>query len=520
MEMIGDINSSVITTTPRLEMHGVSKRFGATIALQQVDFSLLPGEVHALVGENGAGKSTLMKILSAVHKADQGFMLLDGKPFQPSDPLQARHQGIGMIYQELSLVPHLTVEENIMLGIEPTTLGFIQWKEVRERTLEAIKNFNHPEISPKLRVANLSQSAQQLVEIGRSLALGSRVLVFDEPTSSLSRQDTTRLFDLIRSFKQQGISIVYISHFIEEVEHVADRITVLRDGVVVGTKAVMEITEKEVVQMMVGREVKELYPRSIRKQGEVLLEVHNLQGVSQPQSASVKLYRGEVLGIFGLVGAGRTQFIRAIFGLDPIRKGKIRIGKYSGFKSPVERWKQGVGLLSENRKDEGLAVTMSISDNVTLSKLNDLGPLGLIFYRRQNEVTQKWIELLGIKCREPGQMVKDLSGGNQQKIALARLLYHDVDIALLDEPTKGIDVAAKAKMYKVINDLASPTGENAKQSKAILMISSYLPELLGICDRIAVMYRGVLGPARPVEEIDENTVMLAATGKEEKIIDR
>lgn len=497
-------------TYPRLEMRGIHKSFGATIALDKVDFSVLPGEVHALVGENGAGKSTLMKILSGVYRPDQGEMLLDGKPFQPQNPLQARHQSIGMIYQELSLVPHLTVEENILLGIEPSTMGLIHWKEVRERAQEAIQNFEHPEIKPDVLVSRLSLSAQQLVEIGRSLALGSQILVFDEPTSSLSQSDTERLFDLIKRLRNKGISIIYISHFLEEVDHIADRITVLRDGAVVGTNNAGEISEKDIIHMMVGREVHELYPRSDRHQGKVVLEIKDLVGVKQPQNASISLYEGEILGIFGLVGAGRTEFLRAVFGLSPVRNGSIKIGMYSGFSTPEKRWKQGIGLLSENRKDEGLAVGMSIADNMTLSKLKNLGPLGLILQKRQSRATQQWIDALDIRCRIPQQAVKDLSGGNQQKTALARLLYHDVDVLLLDEPTRGIDVAAKAKIYKVIDELAS---EHNK--KAILMISSYLPELLGVCDRVAVMCRGKLGSARLVSEVDENQLMLAATGQEE-----
>jgi ribose transport system ATP-binding protein len=496
------------TQAPRLEMREIHKRFGATIALQDVNFSVLPGEVHALVGENGAGKSTLMKILSGVHRPDQGRMLLHGTPFQPSNPLQARHQGIGMIYQELSLVPHLTVEENILLGVEPINFGFIKWKEVRKRAKSAIENFDHPEISPDAKVGSLSPSAQQLVEIGRSLALGSRVLVFDEPTSSLNQSDTERLFDLIRNLKNNDISIVYISHFLEEVHHIADRITVLRDGAIVGSGPAKQISEGEIVQMMVGRKVDELYPKTNREKGELVLEITELAGLKYLNSASINLYRNEVLGIFGLVGAGRTEFLRAVFGLEIAVAGKIKIGMFSGFFNPVERWKQGVGLLSENRKDEGLAVAMSLADNVTLSNLKNLGPLGLITQNQQYHATQIWIDRLDIKCRYPGQAVKDLSGGNQQKTALARLLYHDVDVILLDEPTRGIDVAAKAKIYKVIDDLAC-------NGKAILMVSSYLPELLGVCDRIAVMCRGILGPARSVSEVNEQRLMLAATGHEE-----
>ena len=496
---------------PRLEMMGIRKVFGATIALGQVDFSIKPGEVHALVGENGAGKSTLMKVLSGVHKPDEGTMLLEGKPYEPANPLDARHQGVGMIYQELSLVPHLTVEENIFLGVEPPKMGFIKRKEVRKRAQQAIDFFEHPEIQPHTLVGDLSVSAQQLVEIGRSLALGVRVLVFDNPTSSRSQKDTEQLFKIIKQLKEEGLSIVYISHFLEEVQHIADNITVLRDGSVVGTSEIGKITEDEIIEMMVGREVNDLYPRSNRKQGEIVLEIKNLAGMVQPESASLNLHRGEIFGIFGLIGAGRTEFIRALFGLDKIRSGHVKVGNFTGYSTPNQRWKQGVGLLSENRKEEGLAVELSIADNVTLTNLNNLGPWGLITQRNQNEATQIWIDQLGIRCRTPEQPISDLSGGNQQKAGLARLLHHDVSIILLDEPTRGIDVAAKAKIYQVIDELVSKP-----PFKSVLMISSYLPELLGVCDRIAVMCRGRLGPAKLVKEVDERQLMFAATGQDRK----
>ena len=498
---------------PTFEMRGICKRFGATIALNNVDFSVSPGEVHALVGENGAGKSTLMKILSGVYQPDDGTMFFDGESYQPKNPLNARHSGVGMIYQELSLVPHLTVEENILLGMEPVTGGFIRWAEVREGALKALKYFDHPEIKPDTPVRKLSVSAQQLVEIGRSLAVGCRVLVFDEPTSSLSRHDIDRLFDVIKGLKDQGISIVYISHFLEEVQSVADRITVLRDGSVVGSNEIESVTLDTIVQMMVGRMVDDLYPRSVRERGEPVLEIKNLAGEKHPDSASLVLHRGEVFGICGLVGAGRTELLRVIFGLDPVRRGEIKVGAYAGPASPLKRWSQGVGFLSEDRNDEGLALNLTLADNITLSKLKGFGPLGLIFPRNQNSAVERWISQLDIRCLGPEQVIGSISGGNQQKSALARLLQHDVDVLLLDEPTRGIDVASKAKIYQVIDELATGSMEENERPKAILMISSYIPELLGVCDRIAVMYRGKLSLSKPVEMVDEQQLMLAATGR-------
>ncbi len=490
---------------PRLQMRGIHKSFGATVALDNVDFSVKPGQVHALVGENGAGKSTLMKILSGVYNQDRGDMLMEGEPYQPRNPLQARLKGVGMIYQELTLVPHLSVEENILLGIEPTKWGFIRREEIRSRALNAISDFQQSDIRPDVLVGKLSVGVQQLVEIGRSLALGSRILVFDEPTSSLGHDDTQRLFELIKRLKKQGLSIVYISHFLDEVFQVTDKITVLRDGAVVGSRQTDRTSLDDIVKMMIGREIKELYPRSERKKGNPVLEVKDLSGSALPRSVSLTLHEGEIVGIFGLVGAGSTELLRVIFGLNRIKSGSIRVGVYSGERSPSQRWKEGVGFLSENRKDEGLAVTMSVADNMTLSQMRHLGPMGLISRSRQNKAVQKWIDLLDIRCRSPEQTLMTLSGGNQQKTAFARLLYHDVDVLLLDEPTRGIDVAAKAKIYRVIDEMAS------SGKKAILMISSELPELLGLCDRIAVMHRGELGPATPVEDVDEHRLMAVAT---------
>jgi len=489
-------------------MRGVCKRFGATVALEDVGIKVAAGSVLALVGENGAGKSTLMKVLSGAIKPEAGQMWLDGAPYRPSNPLEARRAGVAMIYQELSLTPHLSVQENIVLGMEPATLGVVRWKQVRRRAIEAIKEFDNPELTPDARVSRLSVGSQQLVEIARALAIGCRVLVLDEPTSSLSQQDVKRLFEIIGRLKRQGKAIVYISHFIEEVKRVADEVTVLRDGQVVGGSDVAAITTDEIIALMVGRQVEELYPRSVRDAGEVILEVKDLAGVEKPRSASLQLHRGEVLGIAGLIGAGRTELLRSLFGLDPVRAGRIRLGVYAGPASPVRRWMQGAGILSEDRKEEGLALALSVADNVTLSRLKGFGPLGLVLPGRQDRATRRWIEKLGIRCRSPRQSVLSLSGGNQQRVALARLLQHDVDVFLLDEPTRGIDVAAKALVYKLIDELAG-----GRPPKAILMVSSYLPELLGVCDRIAVMCRGKLGHTHTIDQVDEHKLMLEATGQ-------
>ena len=500
----------------RLEMCGVSKRFGATRALHRVNLQVRPGEVLALVGENGAGKSTLMKVLSGAHAPDEGEMRLDGEPYRPRNPLEARQHGIAMIYQELSLAPHLSVMENILLGIEPTWGPLVRWSEMRFRAAAALKEVGMVDIRPETPVNRLSLAQQQMVEIARSVALESRVLVLDEPTSSLTRQDIDRLFGLIRSLRSRGISIIYISHFLEEVQEVSDRFAVLRDGESVGSGITATTPVEKIIAMMVGREVNELYPRSPRRDdGEVVLEVRELRGAGKPTSASLKLRRGRVLGIAGLMGAGRTELMRAIFGLHRVASGEIRVGTYSGSCSPQRRWAQGVGMVSEDRKQEGLALELSIADNVTMSRLDGLGPWRFVLPSRQRAAAVPWIGRIPIKCASPAQRVSALSGGNQQKVAIARLLHADVDVLLLDEPTRGIDVASKAEIYRLVDELAAGDPAAGRPPKAVLMISSYLPELLGVCDEIAVMSRGRLGPTRPVAQWNEHQLMLAATGKEE-----
>ncbi len=498
-----------------LSMRDVSKRFGPTVALDGVDLTLKQGEILALIGENGAGKSTLMKVLSGAHPPDRGQMQLAGQPYMPRNPMDARQARVAMIYQELSIAPDLTVMENIMLGVEPmrtpACLGIIDWPKMRSVAKQALEQIGHPEIAPDACAGDLPIAQQQLVEIARSIALGCKVLVLDEPTSSLAKQDIDKLFAMLDQLRKQGLGMIYISHFLEEVRQISDRFTVLRDGASVGEGITAQSDNAQIIRMMVGRDVRDLYPRSTHIAGEALLELKAVAGNTKPKRASLTLHRGEVLGIAGLVGAGRTEMLRAIFGLDAIQSGQVRLATYSGHATPAKRWAQSAGMVSEDRKTEGLALGLSIADNTTLSDLKGLGPMGLVLPSRQQQATLPWIQKLKLKCESPAQAVEALSGGNQQKVAIARLLHHDVDLLLLDEPTRGVDIGSKAQIYQLIDELA--LGDGSRKPRAILLVSSYLPELLGVCDRIAVMSRGVLGEARDVSQWTEHELMMEATGQ-------
>ena len=486
-------------------MRGIRKRFGATVALGGVDLSVAGGEICGLIGQNGAGKSTLMSILAGAQTPDAGEMSIDGAPYAPRNPIEARHAGVAMIYQELSLAPHLTVMENILLGAEPMRFGLIDRSRMRDTAARALAELGHDDILPDAKVATLSVASQQLVEVARAVAVGCRVLVLDEPTSSLGHDDVRKLFELLRRLKAQGHAIVYISHFIEEVKTVADRFVVLRDGRNAGAGATNDASHDQIVQLMVGGAIENLFPRSPRQAGSPLLDVEGLE----PGSATFTLRRGEILGIAGLIGSGRTRLLRTLFGLEPVRAGRVCVGVFTGPASPRSRWRQGMGALSEDRKAEGLALGLSVSDNLTMTRLEPFGRAGLLSPARQRDAAKRWIARMDIKCAGADQPAAELSGGNQQKIAIARLLHHDVDVMVLDEPTRGIDVGSKAQIYRLIDTLVSTSQGSA--AKAVVMVSSYLPELLGLCDRIAVMRRGRLGPAMPAHGLTEHELMMAAT---------
>jgi len=490
-----------------LSMRGISKAFGGVKALNEVDLDVRKGEVHALIGENGAGKSTLMKILSGALKADSGEMALNGSPYKPRNPLHARQIGISMVYQELTLALHLTVEENLMLGIEKNKFGLINRQAYASRIKEALHTLRHPDLIPQAKVMDLSPAARQLVEIARGLITDTMVFVLDEPTSSLSRLDAEHLFEVIKTLRARGVSIIYISHFLEEVKIVADRFTVLRDGETAGVDVVSETPTEKIIELMVGRSLTEMFPRIPHEIGDEIFSVQNLEGIKLPVDVSFSLRRGEILGIAGLVGAGRTETLRAIYGLEDIKAGEIRIVAYPGIPddiSPHGMIKNGIAFLSEDRKNEGLALKRSVAENMTFSSLSRLSRWNMVSDNTINRVSTEWTDRLSIKLGTITDKIDSLSGGNQQKVALARLLEERADIFLLDEPTRGVDVGSKVEIFLLI-------GELADQGKAVIIVSSYLPELLGVCDTIAVMHRGILGHKRPVSDWDEYAIMNEAT---------
>ncbi|MEI8281997.1 MAG: sugar ABC transporter ATP-binding protein [Armatimonadota bacterium] len=477
-----------------LEATGIHKSYGLTRALINVSLQIRPGEVLAIAGENGSGKSTLMRLLSGEEVQDSGQLTLNAKAYHPRNPQEALANGVSLVHQELALCPHMTVAENIVLG-QMGHAGFSP-KAAEEKARPILELLGYPNLNPNKLVRELSISLQQVVEIARTQAVNSSYVLLDEPTSSLTKGDIRKLFELIGRLKDQGKAIVYISHFLDEVREVADRIAILRDGELVHQGMMSDITEPEIIHFMVGREMNELFPRSPRKLGEVILSTSRIFGENdKPKNTSFELRRGEVCGVAGLNGAGRTELLRAIFNLDSVKSGQVSIGS-STPTSIRNSWQLGAGFVSEDRKEEGLALTMSIAENLTFP-----GRVGWRFSSKENETSaNEFAKKLRVKARTVQQKISELSGGNQQKVAIARLLHSGCEVLILDEPTRGIDIGSKAEIYELIDGLA-------KDGKAVLIVSSYLPELLGICDRIAVMSRGVLSDFVPVVQTSQEKLM-------------
>jgi len=502
-----------IKTKAVLEMQGITKTFHGFTALHDVNLTIYPGEVHALMGENGAGKSTLMKILAEAYIADAGEIRIDGQAVKMTDPGQARDWGIAIIYQELNLAPNLTVAENIFMGSELKKGGtFIDQDEMRNKASEVLKNLDASFDAGDL-VSTLSIAEQQQVEIARALKDKSRILVMDEPTAALSDRETEKLFEVVRRLRNEGIAIIYISHRMEEIYALADRVSVIRDGGYIGSLERSEISAERLVEMMVGRPLQDLYEHKRQTNpGSVVLEVTNLSDGRKVKSASFQLHAGEIVGLAGLVGAGRTEIARLIFGADRKASGEIKLEDRSlNISTPDDAIEAGIAYVPEDRKDLGLFLEISSGENITMNVLGREAKAGIINSKFLFKIVADAINNLGIRLASPSIRAMDLSGGNQQKLLLARWLAINPKVLLLDEPTRGVDIGAKSEIYRIISDLAA-------NGVAILMISSELPEIVGMSDRVLVMRAGSLVGevgGSTGEAITQENIMAYATGARE-----
>ncbi len=484
-------------TSPLLTMSGIDKHFPGVQALKAAGLEVLPGEVHVLLGENGAGKSTLMKILCGQYAADAGEVVFCGSPIKPTGPLDAERLGLVMIHQELNLVPGLTVAENIFLGHEPTAGGLIADSRMSAEASDLLRRLKC-EIDSDLP---LSVAEQQLVEIARALQRRARLLVMDEPSAALSEAEIEALFAVIRDLVSDGVPVIYISHRMPEIFAIGDRVTVMRDGQTVGTKRVSETEVAELIQLMVGRTIAERVPKREVALGEVALEVDGLITARFPKPISLSLREGEILGVAGLMGSGRTELARAIFGADPIGAGTVTVaGRKLSAHGPAESIAAGLGFLTEDRKQQGLVLQCTVTENITLTSLDKVSRAGAIDLAAEAELARSEVDRLHIRVASLDQKIVNLSGGNQQKVVLARWLAARCRVLLFDEPTRGIDVGAKAEIYELI-------GELVEHGVAILLISSEMPELIGLSDRIAVMHEGSLQGILPRAEATQERIM-------------
>jgi inositol transport system ATP-binding protein len=500
---------------PVLQMEKISKQFPGVQALDNVTLEVLPGEIHGLLGENGAGKSTLMKILSGVYQKDSGQIFLGGQEIEIHSPHHAQTLGISIIYQELNLMPNLTVAENVFIGREPNRGSFVQWRKLHQQTRELTERLGI-HLSPTTIVRNLSVAEQQMVEIARALSVKSRVIIMDEPTSALTDNEVRHLFDIMRGLKQQGIGVIFISHRLEEVFQICDRITVLRDGEYVGAVEAQSASLDQIIRMMVGRSVSEYFSKEASLPGEVVLEVRNISRTGTVEDPTARILsnvsfavrKGEIVGLAGLVGSGRTDLARCIFGADQRDTGEILVdGRLVTINSPRDAIRAGMGYVPEDRKLQALFLAMSVEANTSMAALGDVSHLGFVNGVAERELSNTYVRDLSIRLANLDQRVLDLSGGNQQKVIIARWLALKPRILIMDEPTRGIDVGAKAEVHALMSQLA-------RQGVAIIMISSELPEILGMSDRILVMHEGSLvGEVLRVEATPER-VMTMMTGQD------
>jgi ABC-type sugar transport system ATPase subunit len=489
-----------------LEVHDVSKRFPGVQALDEADLEVQYGEVMALVGENGAGKSTMMKILSGVYQADAGTIFMDGREVLPRDPITARDDlGISIIYQEFNLASNLSVAENIYLGRLPTTRGFVRYDRLYRQAGEFLGLLG-ADLDPRLPVARLNVAQQQMVEIAKAISYQAKLLIMDEPTAALTTREAETLFEVTRGLQAKGVGIIFITHRLEEIFEVADRVTVMRDGKTVGTRQIAQVDRADVVRMMVGRDLSEMYAVKDTEIGCPLLEVDQLSTPDLLDDVSFTLHQGEIVGLFGLLGSGRTDLARALFGVGPTPSGKVTIGGCPlTMRSPADSTRAGLGYVPEDRKRHGLVLPMSVRENTTLVVLRELTRGTLVRRGAERQVTDRFIGDLGIRTPSREQRVNNLSGGNQQKVVVAKWLASNPKVLILDEPTRGIDVGAKAEIHAIMAELA-------ERGVGILMISSELPEVLAMSDRVLVMHEGRLTAELSRQDATEEGVMMAATG--------
>jgi len=488
-----------------LETQHVRKTFPGVIALNDIFFDLCKGEVHVLLGENGAGKSTFVKILSGAYQKTEGQIFLNGRETDIKNPRHAQEIGITIIYQELNLVPHLSAGENIFLGRESSHLGVIDQKQAIFSAQKILDDLG-VNISARCHVKELGVAQQQMVEVAKALSLDAKILIMDEPTSALSENEIRQLFSTIRKLKKQGVSIIYISHRLDEVFEIGDRVTVLRDGEQIGTHNIDDISRVELIRMMVNRELKEQFPRQKSPRGEEILRVKELSMKGTLKNITFSLHRGEVLGIAGLLGSGRTELARAIFGADQIDSGFIYINQEpKRVKSPRHAINLGIGFLTEDRKSQGLVLNLSLRENICLPSVERFSSRGIMNVRKENQAAERYVKELRIKTPGLMQKVMALSGGNQQKVVLSKWLCSHADIFIFDEPTRGIDVGSKVEIYQLMNRLTA-------DGVAILMISSELPEILGMSDRILVMCQGRISGQFSSEEATQEKILHCAIG--------
>jgi rhamnose transport system ATP-binding protein len=502
---------STLLKNPILQLTGIRKSFGAVRALKGVSFELIPGEVHALLGENGAGKSTLIKVITGAHQPDGGTLVVGGEEVSQLTPSSARELGIACIYQQPALFPDLTVAENIGLRLKKSgCFSRVRWAARRAAAVELLERIG-AEISPDAEVRELSMPEQQLVEIACALGSGARIVIMDEPTASLTQKEQHLLFKVVRDLCESGVGVVYISHRLEEIFALADRVTVLRDGESVGTNRVDTLTEDQMIKLMVGREVSSIYPPTEGEPGEVVVRLLNLGcAVSGVQGVTLDVRAGEIVGMAGLVGAGRTELARILFGITPADSGEIILnGELVKIASPRDAISRGIAYVPEDRRRHGVILEMPISHNITMAIHPSFFPKTWLRFEAESEMARDFIRDLGIKAYGPDAPGGSLSGGNQQKVSVARWLATRPKLLILDEPTQGVDVGAKSEIHRIIRSLA-------KEGLAVLMISSDLPEVLGMSDRVAIMRGGRLVELIGKENADAQTVMAAALGTQVK----